>query len=86
MTLNKFSTLKRPIHEIPEFVLVALKNENLLEDFHARPPYQQNDYIGWIIRAKLEKTKMKRLSQMLEELRQGDEYMGMAHKSKKRKN
>jgi uncharacterized protein YdeI (YjbR/CyaY-like superfamily) len=43
----------------------------------ARPPYQQNDYIGWITRAKLESTKQKRLNQMLDELELGGVYMKM---------
>jgi uncharacterized protein YdeI (YjbR/CyaY-like superfamily) len=40
-----------------------------------RPPYQQNDYIGWITLAKLESTKQKRLNQMLDELKKGGVYM-----------
>ncbi len=43
--------------------------------FHARPAYQQNDYIGWIIRAKGEDTREKRLAQMLQELEGGERYM-----------
>jgi hypothetical protein len=42
-----------------------------------RPAYQQNDYIGWITRAKLEAIKQKRLNQMLEELKGGKYYMKM---------
>jgi hypothetical protein len=47
-----------------------------------RPPYQQNDYIGWITRAKREETRQKRLTQMLEELQSGAAYMGMAYNAK----
>jgi uncharacterized protein YdeI (YjbR/CyaY-like superfamily) len=47
-----------------------------------RLPYQQNDYIGWITRAKLKETKEKRLAQMLDKLKNGDSYMGMAYKAK----
>ncbi len=45
-----------------------------------RPPYQQNDYIGWISRAKQESTKMKRLDQMLDELAAGDKHMKMSYR------
>ncbi|HEV8575383.1 MAG TPA: YdeI/OmpD-associated family protein [Dehalococcoidia bacterium] len=42
-----------------------------------RPPYQQNDWVGWIARAKREDTRQERLAQMLEELEGGEMYMGM---------
>lgn len=48
-----------------------------MDAYHARPAYQQNDYIGWITRAKLEATKQKRLNQMLDELEGGKYYMNM---------
>jgi len=51
-----------------------------MERYYERPPYQQNDYIGWITRAKREETKQKRLNQMLDELEKGDVYMKMAWK------
>lgn len=62
---------------MPDYVRAALEKENLLEAYQARPPYQQNDYIGWINQAKREETKMKRLNQMLDELKQGNIYMKM---------
>ena len=40
-------------------------------------PYQQNDYIGWITRAKRPETRQKRLDQMLAELQTGGVYMRM---------
>ena len=73
------SNLSRPIHPIPEFVLQALEEHDLMDDFHARPDYQQNDYIGWINRAKREDTKLKRMNQMLDELKRGGVYMKMDH-------
>jgi uncharacterized protein YdeI (YjbR/CyaY-like superfamily) len=48
-----------------------------MDAYHARPPYQQNDYIGWITRAKQAATKQKRLDQMLGELESGGVYMNM---------
>jgi uncharacterized protein YdeI (YjbR/CyaY-like superfamily) len=48
-----------------------------MDAYRARPDYQQNDYIGWIDRAKREETKQKRLAQMLDELEGGKLYMNM---------
>jgi uncharacterized protein YdeI (YjbR/CyaY-like superfamily) len=53
-----------------------------MDAYRARPEYQQNDYIGWITRAKLESTRAKRLSQMLDELERGGVYMRMKWKPK----
>ncbi|WP_148229283.1 YdeI/OmpD-associated family protein [Oceanithermus profundus] len=54
-----------------------------MEAYRSRPPYQQNDYIGWITRAKRTETREKRFAQMLEELEQGDKYMKMACRPKR---
>lgn len=51
-----------------------------MDAYLMRPPYQQNDYLGWIARAKLEATKTKRLNQMLDELEGGRLYMNMKWK------
>lgn len=71
------STLKRKHNSMPDNVLNALKKKRLMKAYESRPPYQQNDYIGWINRAKLPATKEKRLNQMLDELKRGDVYMNM---------
>ena len=60
---------------MPDFVEAALVERGLLSAYRNRPPYQQNDYIGWINRAKRFETKQRRLDQMLDELEQGDVYM-----------
>lgn len=72
-----FSKLSRPIQKMPEFVLNALTENNLLTAYRSRPAYQQNDYLAWIVRAKRPATKEKRLHQMLDELARGDVYMKM---------
>lgn len=77
------SKLKRPLHPMPESVRKALVAHKLLEAYHRRPPYQQNDYIGWILRAKLKATQEKRLAQMLDELASGDRYMKMEYHQRK---
>ena len=72
------NTLKREIYPMPDFVERALRSRRLVRAYRARPPYQQNDYIGWITRAKREETQQKRLDQMLDELEAGEGYMKMA--------
>ena len=67
----------RPRYPMPDFFREALEARGLLEAYNARPPYQQNDYIGWVTRAKRPETQEKRLNQMLEELEKGDVYMKM---------
>lgn len=74
--------LKRDLHPIPDYVLQALTERNLMERYQQRPPYQRNDYIGWITRGKREETRMKRLNIMLTELESGEGYMGLPYKAK----
>ncbi len=71
------SRLKRDVHEMPEDIREALDSRGLMDLYSRRPPYQQNDYIGWITRAKLPATREKRLAQMLTELEAGGVYMHM---------
>jgi len=65
---------------MPEVVLDALEERDLHDAYKSRPPYQQNDYLSWINRAKRRQTKEKRLRQMLDELACGDVYMKMDYK------
>jgi len=74
--------MTRPVHKIPGYVSAALDKSALWERYSARPPYQRNDYIGWITRGKREETRQKRIDQMLTELRNGDVYMGMEYNAK----
>jgi uncharacterized protein YdeI (YjbR/CyaY-like superfamily) len=69
---------------MPSFVEDALNKCRLMEAYRSRPPYQQNDYIGWIVRARREATRLRRLDQMLEELEGGALYMKMAYKPRKK--
>ena len=70
--------MTRARHPMPDFVREALAEHDLAAAYEARPPYQRNDYLGWIARAKREVTRQRRLAQMLDELRRGDVYMKMA--------
>ncbi len=72
--------LKRPWHEMPEFVENALREHGLMEAYRSRPPYQRNDYVGWITGAKRWETQQKRLAQMISELQCGDRYMNMVYR------
>jgi uncharacterized protein YdeI (YjbR/CyaY-like superfamily) len=76
----RLDTLKRSIQPMPDFVRRAIEGRGMMDAYHARPAYQQNDYLGWINRAKREETKQKRLDQMLDELEGGGVYMKMRWK------
>ena len=76
------SPLQRPRYPMPDVIREALEARGLMGAYRARPPYQQNDYIGWITRARRPETQAKRLNQMLEELEQGDVYMKMDWRTK----
>jgi uncharacterized protein YdeI (YjbR/CyaY-like superfamily) len=71
------SRMTRDIHEMPADVHTALKKAKAMEAYNSRPAYQQNDYVGWITRAKLPATREKRIQQMLAELESGGVYMKM---------
>ena len=75
-------TLTRTRHKMPDYIRDALTERELMDAYRARPDYQQNDYIGWITRAKRDETKEKRLAQMLDELERGGLYMNMKWRSK----
>ena len=74
----------RPRQPMPAFVRQALIDRKLLAAYRRRPPYQRNDYLGWINRARLESTKQRRLAQMLAELQAGNRYMKMAWRATRR--
>lgn len=70
-------SLKRAINPMPDDIRQRLDAERLAAAYEARPPYQRNDYLGWIARARLPATREKRIVQMLDELRAGGVYMNM---------
>lgn len=47
----------RPRHPMPDFFREALTPRGLMDAYLARPPYQRNDYIGRVNRAKRAETK-----------------------------
>lgn len=70
---------RRARNAMPNDVRDRLVESALIEDYERRPSYQQNDYLGWIARAKRPETREKRIAQMLDELRVGGVYMKMQH-------
>jgi hypothetical protein len=76
--------LRRPIHVMTQDIRHALEHRGLMARYRARPAYQQNDYVGWINRARKPQTRKQRLNQMIEELEGGTLYMEMKWQPKKR--
>lgn len=74
---GNLSDLKRPIQPMPEDIAARLAGRGLRAAYDARPPYQRNDYLAWVARAKRPATREKRIAQMLDELAAGDTYMRM---------
>jgi uncharacterized protein YdeI (YjbR/CyaY-like superfamily) len=68
---------------MPDYVRDALNRRGLMDEYRARPPYQRNDYMGWITRAKKPETRERRLAQMLDELAGGDLYMNMPYNARR---
>ena len=83
MVDDKYSRLKRPRNPMPDYVRESLIIRGLMDAYLDRPAYQQNDYIGWINHAVQQKTKEKRLKQMIDELKHGGLYMKMKYKAGK---
>lgn len=73
------SPLQRPKEPMPPDVAIRLTDDQLMEAYQARPPYQRNDYLRWIGRAKRTETRLRRIQQMLDELKAGDLYMKMPY-------
>ena len=70
-------TLRRDLNPMPDDVRQALEARGLVNAYEGRPPFQRNDYLGWITRARKPETRQKRLAQMLDELEDGDINMKM---------
>jgi len=74
--------LTRASQTMPASVRRALVQKGLVGAYRARPPYQRNDHLAWIARAKQEVTRTKRVAQMLQELEDGNRYMKMVYRPK----
>ena len=56
-------SLTRPENPMPEDIAARLDAAGLAAAYAARPPYQRNDYLGWIARAKRPETRAKRIEE-----------------------
>ena len=63
---------------MPEDIAALLAKRRLQSAYAERPPYQRNDYLGWIARARRAETRQRRIEQMLEELAGSELYMKMS--------
>lgn len=64
---------------MPAEVRQALEARGVRADYDARPAYQRNDYLAWILRTKMPEIRAKRLEQMLKELEVGGIYLRADH-------
>lgn len=69
--------LTRSLYPMPEDIAARLDAAGLRAAYALRPPYQRNDYLGWIARANRPATREARIAQMLDELAGGTHYMKM---------
>ncbi|MCF7221924.1 YdeI/OmpD-associated family protein [Marilutibacter chinensis] len=76
--MSATSRLQCELNPMPDGVLAALREAGRLGACRARRACRRNGCLGWIVRAKREDTRDRRLRQMPEELRDGGVYMNMA--------
>jgi uncharacterized protein YdeI (YjbR/CyaY-like superfamily) len=69
---------------MPSDVEAALRSGGVLDAYRERPAYQRNDYLGWIGLAQQDRTRDKRVRQMVDELREGGVYIRMPHAPSRR--
>jgi uncharacterized protein YdeI (YjbR/CyaY-like superfamily) len=81
---DKKGNLRRKLYEMPADVKLALEVNAVRADYDHRPPYQRNDYVAWIARAVRPDIRLKRLNQMIDELKKGGVYMRMDHPASKK--
>jgi uncharacterized protein YdeI (YjbR/CyaY-like superfamily) len=61
---------------MPGNVKGALAKAKLLDTFHERPQYQQDDYLKWIAHAAGPQQKQQRIDQLVDELTKGGVFKG----------
>lgn len=74
MSMERLQRARQPM---PEDIARLLGERGLKDAYNGRPPYQRNDYLGWIAQAAQDWTRQKRIEQMLQELAAGNVYMKM---------
>lgn len=81
---DKNGRLRRKPVEMPGDVKQALEHAGLRADFDHRPAHQRNEYLEWITRAERQDIRLKRLTQMLDELKRGGVFMRADHPASKK--
>lgn len=62
----------KPAAKTPAYLTAALsKNKKAREQFEAMAPSKRRDYIEWLVEAKTEETRARRLKQTVEQVAQG---------------
>lgn len=64
-------TSPKPVPDLPATFRAALDAAELLERFAAMPPGQRREYIEWIVEAKTDPTRDKRIAQAVEWIGEG---------------
>ncbi len=65
------TTKKKPV-AVPDYFLAALKkNEKALAAFEKMPPSHKREYVDWIVEAKREETRAKRITSAIQMLSEG---------------
>ncbi len=77
ITGTGMSALKRPVQPMPGDIAALLDASGLRAAYDARPPYQRNDWLAWIARAKQPATRQRRIDSMIADLDRGHGYMGI---------
>ena len=63
---------KKPEIDLPDYILAALKkNKKAMAAFEAFSPSSRREYVEWIVEAKQESTRQKRLAQAIEWIADG---------------
>ena len=72
----KTTVVQRTNQDIPAFIKKAMKSENVWEQFSKLAPSHQKRYTGWIMEAKKDETRERRLSEAIQLLKKG-QLLGM---------
>lgn len=83
--MDNVESTGRAEQSMPDDVKDALYQNEVYSDYVDRPYYQRNDYLWWIKDAKRDKTRQKRVKQMVDELKRGGIYMDMEHPPSRKK-
>lgn len=64
-----------PHAPMPADVRHAFVGHGVITAFKTRPAYQQADYLRWIERTRLARTRRERIAEVVDELQRGNRFM-----------